>query len=102
MAEECLAGYLYIEKQYGELVPEPSELGKVDMVNVSNELGVKPREGFVNLISVDVDAYAKKYFEKSVKKTLTIPAWLNKLAVENDINFSNALQEILKKKLNLG
>lgn len=37
---------------------------------------------------------------KYVKKTLTILSWLNKLAEENKINFSQILQESLKKKLN--
>jgi post-segregation antitoxin (ccd killing protein) len=37
--------------------------------------------------------------EKSVKKTLTIPSWLNDLAIENNINFSQTLQEALRKEL---
>ena len=45
--------------------------------------------------------YAKKHFEKSVKKTLTIPSWLNELAVANGINFSQVLQTALKDKLNV-
>ena len=51
------------------------------------------------MISVDVDSYAKKYFEKAVKKTLTIPSWLNKAAMEKNINFSQVLQEALLKKI---
>ena len=46
-----------------------------------------------------MDDYAKKHFEKSVKKTLTIPAWLNDLAVKNNVNFSQTLQNALKAKL---
>ena len=38
---------------------------------------------------------------KAVKKTLSIPAWLNDVAVENNINFSQTLQEALKEKLGL-
>lgn len=36
---------------------------------------------------------------KSVKKTLTIPEWLNKRAEKVGINFSQALQEILLSKI---
>jgi len=50
-------------------------------------------------VSVDVEAYARRHFERSVKKTLTIPYWLNKLAIRNNINFSKVLQEALKEKL---
>ena len=44
-------------------------------------------------------AYAKEHFEKSVKKTLTIPAWLNKAAIERNLNFSKILQESLLEKI---
>lgn len=44
---------------------------------------------------------AKKYNAKVVKKTLSIPAWLNNLAKENDINFSNLLQRALISELGL-
>ena len=51
---------------------------------------------------VAVDSYAKEHFEKSVKKTLSIPAWLNAAALEQNINFSQVLQEALKSRLNMG
>ena len=47
------------------------------------------------MISVDVVSYAKEHFEKSVKKTLSISAWLNKSALEQNINFSQVLQDAL-------
>lgn len=56
-------------------------------------------EAFVNMVSVDVEAYAKKHFDKSVRKTLTIPAWLNTAALEMNINFSQVLQEALLAKV---
>ena len=59
-------------------------------------------ECLVNMVSVDVDSYAKEHFEKSVKKTLTIPAWLNNAALEKGINFSQVLQDALKAQLHLG
>ena len=39
--------------------------------------------------------------EQSVKKTLTIPCWLNKLAEEQNINFSKLLQSALKEYLKI-
>ena len=53
----------------------------------------------MNMVSVDVEAYAKTHFEKSVRKTLTIPAWLNAAALEQGINFSQTLQEALLAKV---
>ena len=54
---------------------------------------------FVTMVSVDVTEYAREHFERSVRKTLTIPAWLNKAAQEKHINFSQTLQEALLAKL---
>lgn len=56
---------------------------------------------FISFVTIDMDEYRKKYNNKSVKKTLTIPMWLNTLAEKNNINFSQILQEALKEKLNI-
>ena len=83
VAVECLASYLYIAQRDGEDVPAPSSLVNIDPVAVAKELDpdLPVGEAIVNLVSVDVAEYAKKHFEKSVKKTLSIPAWLNEAAV---------------------
>ncbi len=103
MAVDCLAGILYSLKNDGEIIPKPSELSSIDYNIIAKEL--YPEESIpnciVSMVSVDVDLYAKEYFEKSVKKTLTIPAWLNKLATEQHINFSQVLREALITKLQL-
>lgn len=49
---------------------------------ISKELEIEPTEAFVNIILADVEAYAKENFDKSVRKALTIPAWLNNAASE--------------------
>ena len=102
MAVDCLAGYLYWLELDGEKAKAPSALGNISPATVAEGLGFDYTEAFANLVSVDVAEYAKVHFEKSVKKTLTIPAWLNKLALERDINFSGVLQEALKERLRVG
>lgn len=98
-AVDCLAGYLYTSKKEGEEVPVPSVMTDINISLLAGELEVTVEGAFINMVSVDVDAYAKKHFEKSVKKTLTIPAWLNKAAVERNLNFSRILQEALIEKI---
>ncbi|MCD8230827.1 MAG: HicB family protein [Clostridiales bacterium] len=102
MAVDCLAGYIYTCEKSGEAVAPPSDLKHIDPAIVANELDPDspPGKCFVNLVSVDVASYARDYFEKPVKKTLSIPAWLNKAALEQGINFSQTLQEALIAKLN--
>jgi predicted RNase H-like HicB family nuclease len=58
-------------------------------------------EQFTSVIAVDTDVYRRFYENKSVKKTLTIPSWLNERAELANINFSATLQAALKKELNL-
>ena len=101
MAVECLASHLHSCKTDGETVPAPSSLTDIDPVAVSKEVSPDEPigEAFVNMVSVDVDVYAKAHFEKSVRKTLTIPAWLNAAALEQGINFSQTLQEALLSKV---
>lgn len=101
MAVDCLAGYLYRLKKDRESAPPASSVETVDINKVAKELDVVPENSFVNIVTVDVDEYAKAHFEKSVKKTLTIPAWLNNAALEQNINFSQVLQDALKKQLDL-
>lgn len=101
MAVDCLAGHLYMSEKEGEAVPAPSALNAIDPLVVAKELDFDEPigEAFVNMVSVDVAAYAKTHFEKSVKKTLSIPAWLNQAALEKGINFSQVLQEALISKV---
>lgn len=101
MAVDCLAGYLYSCKMEGKEASKPSNLEKINPLTVARELEMQTDNFFVNMVAVDVEEYAKTHFEKSVKKTLTIPAWLNAAALEQNINFSQVLQEALKAKLHL-
>ena len=102
MAVDCLAGYLYTCQRDGESVPAASELNAIDLQSVGAELGDDAPRGFVSMVSVDVADYAKKHFEKSVKKTLSIPAWLNDAAMAQGINFSRVLQDAHKAQLHIG
>ena len=51
------------------------------------------------IIQFDLDAYRRKHNAKAVKKTLSIPEWLNEEATALGINFSQVLQEALITKI---
>lgn len=53
------------------------------------------------VVKINLKETIKQYDNKAVKKTLTIPSWLNTEAERNNINFSQVLQEALKQKLNI-
>ena len=55
----------------------------------------------ISFVSVDLAEHRNKYSNKSVKKTLSIPAWLNTLAEKENVNFSQILQKALKDYLKI-
>lgn len=74
-----------------ELLENSKSLPKATEVNSVRH----DKQSFVTLIQSDIDL-AKN--SKSIKKTLTIPAWLNDKALAKGINFSKVLQEALIAK----
>jgi predicted RNase H-like HicB family nuclease len=64
---------------------------------------IRPEPGdFVLMVAFDALDYKRRTDNRAVKKTLTIPSWLNQAAEAAHINFSGVLQEALKSKLNIG
>lgn len=55
----------------------------------------------ISFVTVNLDEHRKKYENKSVKKTLSIPAWLNTIAEKENVNFSQILQKALIETLNV-
>ena len=87
MAVDAASGWILDEMEDGNPIPPAS---KIEDVCADDRPG-----GFVNLIVLDIDAYAEKYGEKAVRKNLTIPAWLDTYAEANNVNFSRVLQDAL-------
>ncbi len=83
----CLEEY----KVQNRPVPSPSE---------PKALAVEDGD-FLVLIAFDELAYRKHNDTRSVKKTLSIPSWLNIMAEEQNINFSQTLQNALKEQLHI-
>jgi len=92
MANDVLCLTLYNLEKEGKDIPKPSDI---------NQLSVQDKNSFVSLIWCDTFEYQKFYEKKSIKKTLTIPQWLNTAAEKNHINFSAVLQAALMEKLGL-
>ena len=56
-------------------------------------------DSFLVVIEFDMLAYKKRTNSRAVKKTLSIPEWLNEAAITMDLNFSQILQEALLAKI---
>lgn len=91
MAVEAVGLYLESDITGVFKYPQPQDISNIK--SAENETIV--------LVEFDEVEYIKRHNNKSVKKTLSIPQWLNTLAEENNINFSQVLQSALKEKLNI-
>lgn len=87
MAEDAASGWILTELEEGKKAPSASEYKDIE----------SEAEQIVSLVMLDMESYAAKYGKRAVKKTLTIPAWLNTYAEENNISCSKVLQEALSK-----
>ena len=88
MAEDALALMLYDLEEAGADIPAPSPVGAVAVDS----------DSFVVPIACDTMVYRKRNNTKAVKKTLSIPEWLNEVALEQNVNFSQVLQDALMEK----
>lgn len=67
-----------------------------------NLQSVEASEGdTVTLVDVDFDEYRRKHENRTVRKNVTIPSWLNEQAEQAGVNFSSVLQNALKQELHL-
>ena len=83
--EDAASGWVLDELEDGKPVPVASKVEDI-----------QPDEGgFVNLLVLDMDAYAEKYGKKAIHKNLAIPAWLNTFAEQRNVNLSQVLQDAL-------
>lgn len=84
-AQEALAAYLLTLLEQEKVIAAPSDISAINA-----------NDGFTSLVSCDINQYNDT---RAVKKTLTIPAWLNDRAISMGINFSQVLQEALISKI---
>lgn len=87
MVQDAIGLYLADEKEY----PAPSAPHSIKTQG----------QDFMMVIPFDEMSYKRKHDTRAVKKTLTIPSWLNEAAESAHINFSSVLQEGLKNQLHI-
>ncbi|MBQ8804614.1 MAG: type II toxin-antitoxin system HicB family antitoxin [Tyzzerella sp.] len=90
MAVDALGLVITSRTEEGEIIPKASQADEITA-----------EDGVVVIVEFDMLAYQKKHNSKAVKKTLSIPEWLNEEAIAAGINFSQVLQEALMLKLNI-
>lgn len=90
MAVEALGLSLITMEENGEEIPAASSVDKVDA-----------EDGTLVIVEFNMAEYRRRNCSRAVKKTLSIPEWLNEAAMRKNINFSQVLQEALMQKVNM-
>ena len=93
MGVDAASGWILGELEEGNNIPTPT-LRKED-------IKLEEADSFISMLVLDIDAYAEKYGEKTVRKNISIPAWLNTMAERAGLNFSQVLQNGLKNELHV-
>ena len=88
-AKEALGLHLYGMEQDQEEIPVPTRV---------EHLSVEPG-GVVAMVEVFMPSVRERLNNRSVNRTVTLPAWLNAAAVERNVNFSQVLQDALKAQI---
>ena len=91
MARDAISMWLCDAENKGESIPSSSNANSIRCESGS----------FINLIDIDTVEYRSENDNRAVKKTLSIPNWLNIKAERAGINFSQTLQKALKQQLGI-
>lgn len=91
--KEALGLHLWGMETDNDVIPTPSSISEVQKELSQNEC--------IAMIEVFMPSVRMSQENKSVNRTVTLPAWLNARALENKVNFSVVLQEALKERLNI-
>ncbi|BAF59116.1 hypothetical protein PTH_0935 [Pelotomaculum thermopropionicum SI] len=91
MAREALELHLYGMEEDEDEIPSPTPPERVDV----------PEKGFVAIVEARMPLIRDRMAKKAVKKTVTLPKWLNDLAEKEKVNFSQLLQTAIKEKLHI-
>ena len=88
MAVEALGLAITSRLEEKETIPAASQPDEINQ-----------EDGFLVVVEFDILEYKKKHNARAVKKTLSIPEWLNEEAMKRGLNFSQVLQEALMAKI---
>ena len=91
MAQDVLCMRLYDLEESGTPIPSPSTVQSIPC----------GENDTVSLVGCDTIEYRRLNDNRAVKKTLTIPSWLNTMAEREGINFSSVLQNALRNELHI-
>lgn len=91
MCRDAIGMWICYEQDAGRVIPAPDKITNIK---------VEPGE-IKTLVDIDVDEYRRAHDNRTIRKNLTLPSWLNDRAEKAGVNFSQVLQEGLKNHLGI-
>ena len=102
MAQDYMGTWLYDDFIQGKELPKPTNINDISLELDDEEKEYYiPNESFKSLVSLDMKKYVRECKSQTVRKNVSIPSWLNEMALRYNLNFSNLLQEAIKRELQL-
>lgn len=102
MAQDALCCYLYEYFINGENFPKASNAYQVSIKLDEDDKEYYTLDGsFISLVGADMTEYVKRTEDKVVRKSLTIPSYLNELGKSKNVNFSQILTDALKAEFDI-
>ena len=96
MARDAIGLKGITREDEGKDIPNPSALNDID---ASKGTFAEDGKGYVSLVDIDFVEYRRRVDNKTVRRNVTLPNWLNQEAEKAHINVSRVLQEALMAKL---
>ena len=87
-AEDVLNLMLWNREEEKDDIPMPSSPEQITV----------PQEATLAMIKADTLAYRKLHDQKTIRRSITIPSWLDTLARERNINFSQLMQNAIRRE----
>ena len=102
MAQDYMGTWLYDDFIQSKELPKASNINDIS-IEVEDDMKeyIVPNESFKTLVSLDMEKYVRECKNQIVRKNVSIPSWLNEMAKRYNLNFSNLLQEAIKRELNI-
>ena len=102
MAQDYIGTWLYDDFIHGKELPKPTNINEISLeVNEEDKEFFVPNESFKTLVSLDMEKYVRECKNQIVRKNVSIPSWLNEMGKRYNLNFSNLLQEAIKRELGI-
>ena len=91
-AEDVLNLMLWNREDEKDVIPPPSPPEQITV----------PQGATLAMIKADTLAYRKRHDKKTIRRSITLPSWLDTLARERNINFSQLMQNAIRRECGIG